>query len=107
MYLKKGNGNKIIVRRGAVSNDRDGTPLLINDRGEAYRVNDTAVSLWNMCNGITFDDLFLEVMRISSENKSQVRKSLDELVKQFCNISVVELKDPHNFSAIRKSGMQT
>jgi hypothetical protein len=107
MFLKKGNEGKIIVRRGSVSNDGDGTPLLINERGEAYRVNDTAVSLWNMCNGISFDDLLLEVMRISSEDENQVRDSLTEMVNQFCTISVVELKDTYSVSAIRKSGMQT
>jgi hypothetical protein len=93
MLLKKQSGNKIILRRGAVDNDCDGTPLLINDRGEAYRVNDTAVSLWNMCNGITFDDLFLEVLRISSDEESEVKKSLEQMIRQFQKISVIELRD--------------
>jgi hypothetical protein len=107
LFLNKGNEGKIIVRRGSVSNDKDGMPLLINEKGEAYRVNDTAVSLWNMCNGISFDDLFSEVMRISSGNESDVRKSLDQMVRQFCNISVAELKDVRSISAVRKSGMRT
>ncbi len=93
MLLKRETDtNKIILRRGAVGNDRDGTPLLINGRGEAYRVNDTAVSLWNMCNGITFDDLLLEVLRISSGDEDEVRKSLEQMVRQFHKISVVELR---------------
>lgn len=106
MFLNKGYDSKIIVRRGSVSNDKDGTPLLINERGEAYRVNDTAVSLWNLCNGIGFDDLLLEVMRISSGKEDEVRKSLDQMVKQFCSISVVELKEIRSVTAIRKSGMR-
>ena len=93
MLLKKESTNKLILRRGEVGNDRDGTPLLINDRGEAYRVNDTAVSLWNMCNGITFDDLFLEVLRISSDNEIEVKKSLEQMIRQFREISVIELRD--------------
>ncbi len=92
MLLKK-ESSKIILRRGEVGNDRDGTPLLINGRGEAYRVNDTAVSLWNMCNGITFDDLFLEVRRISSGNEQEVKKSLEQMIRQFQQISVIELRD--------------
>lgn len=107
MLLSGGSNHKIILRRGAVANDKDGTPLLINDKGEAYRVNDTAVSLWNMCNGISFQDLFLEVMRISSGQKEEVRKSLEQMVRQFHSISVVELKDIGSASAFRKSGMQT
>ncbi|HKZ62756.1 MAG TPA: PqqD family protein [Nitrososphaera sp.] len=92
MLLKK-ETSKIILRRGGVDNDRDGTPLLINGRGEAYRVNDTAVSLWNMCNGITFDDLFLEVLRISSGDEDEVKSSLEQMIRQFRKISVIEMRD--------------
>jgi hypothetical protein len=92
MLLKKEN-SKIILRRGTVGNDRDGMPLLINGRGEAYRVNDTAISLWNMCNGITFDDLFLEVLHISSSDEGEVRKSLEQMIRQFQKISVIEMRD--------------
>ncbi len=92
MLLKR-ESTKILLRRGEVGNDRDGTPLLINGRGEAYRVNDTAVSLWNMCNGITFDDLFLEVLRISSGDAGEVKESLEQMVRQFQQISVIELRD--------------
>jgi hypothetical protein len=92
MLLRKESSNKIILQRGMAGNDGDGTPLLINDRGEAYRVNDTAVSLWNMCKGITFDDLFLEVLRISSDEESEVKKSLEQMIKQFQKISVIELR---------------
>lgn|SRR5579884_553445 len=94
MFLKKvDDNNKIIFRRGEVANDVDGTPLLINNKGEAYRVNDTAISLWNMCNGITFDDLLLEVLRISSGDDDDVRKSLGQMIKQLQKISVIELRD--------------
>ena len=85
--------NKLILRRGVVGNDCDGTPLLINGRGKAYRVNDTAVSLWNMCNGITFDDLVLEVLRISSGGEDDVRKSLEHMIRKFQKIGVIELRD--------------
>src|SRR5919199_6741313 len=85
--------NKIILRRGVVANDCDGTPLLINGRGEAYRVNDTAISLWNMCNGITFDDLLLEVLRISSGDEDDVKKSLEQMIRQFHKISMIEVKE--------------
>jgi Coenzyme PQQ synthesis protein D (PqqD) len=96
MLLKRESGNnKIILRRGVVDNDCDGTPLLINGKGEAYRVNDTAVSLWNMCNGITFDDFLLEVLRISSGDQEDVRKSLEQMIKQFQKISLIELRDHH------------
>lgn len=94
MLLKRESvSNKLILLRGVVGNDCDGTPLLINGRSEAYRVNDTAVSLWNMCNGITFDDLVLEVLRISSGGEDDVRKSLEHMIRKFQKIGVIELRD--------------
>jgi hypothetical protein len=84
--------DRIIFRRGVVGNDEDGTPLLINYKGEGYRVNDTAVSLWNMCNGITFQELVYEVLRISSDDESKVKKSLLEMLRQLKKASVVEIK---------------
>ena len=82
----------LILRQGEVDNDEDGTPLLINFKGEAYRVNDTAVSLWNMCNGISFHDLLLEVLRISNDNETNVKKSLFEMLLQLSDVSVIKLK---------------
>ena len=106
MLLKREIENKVLVRRGTVGNDRDGMPLLINGRGEAYRVNDTAVSLWNMCNGITFDELYLEVLRISSDDEDDVKKSLETMIKQFHKISVIEVKEM-GVSAARRSETRT
>jgi hypothetical protein len=82
----------IILRQGEVDNDTDGTPLLINFKGEAYRVNDTAVSLWNMCNGISFQDLLYEVMRISNDDEANVKRSLFEMIIQLNDVSVIKLK---------------
>jgi hypothetical protein len=71
MLLKKEiEGNRIILRRGTVGNDRDGTPLLINGRGEAYRV-----------------------LRISSGDEDDVKKSLEQMIRQFHKISMIEVKE--------------
>jgi hypothetical protein len=82
----------LILRQGEVDNDEDGTPLLINFKGEAYRVNDTAISLWNMCNGISFQDLLHEVLRISNDNETNVKRSLFEMLLQLNDVSVIKLK---------------
>lgn len=97
----------IIFRRGIVGSDRDGSPLLINGRGEAYRVNDPAVSLWNMCNGITFGDLLINVLRISCADQEDVRKSLQQMVNQLNKILLIESKEMKGISAGRRLGMQT
>ena len=71
----------LIFRRGLVANDNDGTPLLINDKGEGYRPNDTAELLWKMRNGATFQQVLDEVIRISNNDESKVN-SLLEMLRQ-------------------------
>ena len=97
-FRSKDIENGIIIRRGVVENDEDGTPLLVNDKGEGYRVNDTVVSLWNMCNGIPFNDLMKEVLRISNDDEHDVRKALVEMLKQLSKVSVIGIKKPNESS---------
>jgi hypothetical protein len=90
----------MIYRRGIVGNDEDGTPLLINDSGEGYRVSATAISLWNMCNGITFQEFLYEVLRISSDDELSVRQSLLEMLSQLKKASVIEIKKVKEHSIV-------
>jgi hypothetical protein len=94
---RKIDSNSFIVRRGFVSNDLDGTPLLINFKGEGFRVSDTAVSLWNMCNGISFQDLVYEVLLISSDKESRVRDSLRTMLTQMNRASIIKIKNESMF----------
>ena len=89
---RKIDSNSIILRRGFVSNDSDGTPLLINFKGEGFRVSDTAVS-WNMCNGISFQDLVYELISISSDKESRVRESLRIMLTQMNKASIIKIKN--------------
>ena len=93
LWDRKIDSNSIILRRGTVSNDLDGTPLLINFKGEGYRVSDTAVSLWNMCNGISFQDLVYEVLSISNDKESKVRDCLRTMLIQMNKASIVKIKN--------------
>jgi hypothetical protein len=93
LWDRKIDSNSIILRRGTVSNDSDGTPLLINFKGEGYRVSDTAVSLWNMCNGISFQDLVYEVLSISNDKESKVRDCLRTMLNQMNKASIVKIKN--------------
>ena len=90
---RKIDSNSYILRRGFVSNDLDGTPLLINFKGEGFRVSDTAVSLWNMCNGISFQDLVYEVLSISSDKEARVRESLRTILTQINKASIIKIKN--------------
>ena len=66
--------------------------MFINDKCEGYRVNDTAVSLWNMCNGITFEELKEEVLRISNDNEENIISALGEMIEQMRSVSVLDTK---------------
>jgi hypothetical protein len=90
---RKIDSESIILRRGTVSNDLDGTPILINSKGEGYRVTDTAVSLWNMCNGISFQDLVYEVLSISSDKESKVSDCLRTMLTQMSKASIIKIKN--------------
>ncbi|HEU4447639.1 MAG TPA: hypothetical protein VFR94_23395, partial [Nitrososphaeraceae archaeon] len=49
-------------------------------------------SLWSMCNGISFQDLLHEVLRISNDNETNVKRSLFEMLSQLNDVSIIKLK---------------
>jgi hypothetical protein len=68
--------DNIICKRGRIVNPDDEHVAIINEKGECYLINDTMVSLWNMCRGISFNDLFLEFRRISNGTDEEIKRSL-------------------------------
>ena len=45
-----------------------------------------------MCNGITFEELKEEVLRISNDNEENVSSALGEMVEQLKKVSVLDIK---------------
>jgi hypothetical protein len=86
------SANTMIFKRGTVVNHKDGRSAIINEKGEHCIVNDTMVSLWNMCKGISFNDLFLEYSRISSGSEKDVRESLRKAIHLFETFSIIKVK---------------
>lgn len=84
--------DNIICKRGRIVNPDDEHAAIINEKGEYYIVNDTMVSLWNMCRGISFNDLFLEFRRISNGTDEEIKRSLYDAMHLFERFSLVKVK---------------
>jgi hypothetical protein len=90
-FNKLSNDHYFIFKRGEIV-EKNGIIEIINEKGERYLVNDTLISIWNMCKGISFEDLLSEFRRIASGNDETIKKSLKETVCEFEKYAIVRIK---------------
>lgn len=90
-FNKLSDDHYLIFKRGEII-EKNGEVEIINEKGERYLINDTLVSIWNMCKGISFEDLLSEFRRIASGNDETVKKSLKDTVHEFEKYSIIRIK---------------
>ena len=64
---------------GVSVRDRDGTPTLIGPTGERLaRLNETALAVWDLCDGqTTVDEMVEAVVELSAVDRDRVRTDVD------------------------------
>ncbi|MFQ5941229.1 MAG: PqqD family protein [Nitrososphaerales archaeon] len=65
----------------------------MNENGEAIKVNEPIVVLWNMCNGISFSELVDTVADTSQQDAVSVRNSLENLFAELRQYNLLEIKE--------------
>ncbi len=81
-----------LFKKGNPAKAEDGTLLLVNDEKSAYSVNEAVVMIWNMCNGIAFNDLVKNIATDVSEDATKLRPSLEGLINELQEAKLLEIK---------------
>lgn len=82
----------ILYKRGTIIS-QDGVQFTImNEKGKYFRVNGDMIWLWNMCKGVSFNDLLFEYRRISSSSDEEIKHSLYTAIHLMESYSVVKVK---------------
>lgn len=81
-----------LFKKGEPAKGEDGSLLLVNEDETAYKVNETILMIWDMCNGISFGELVSTISKGSNEDTSSVKSSLENLVTQMNQDKLLEVR---------------
>jgi hypothetical protein len=81
-----------LLKKGEEAQGDDGALLLVNDKQEAFQVNEVILMIWNMCDGISFSDLVSKIAAGIQQDAKSVGDSLEPLFKELERNSLLEIK---------------
>jgi len=71
-----------LTKQGFVTQSPDGELLLVNNKGEAYKVNESVVAVWNIFDNKTVDEVVSEIASQINVEPSEIRPAIEQLASQ-------------------------
>lgn len=70
-----------LTKRGVVSQTPDGELLLVNEKGEAYRVNESIVAIWDTYKDKTVNEVVDEIASQIERDPEELREPIKQLTQ--------------------------
>jgi len=87
--LLRMNSQKL-VKKGLATRDKEGALLLINEEYQAYRVDESVVAIWDMCEGKTVEELTVDIAASTGREASDLKKPIESLVSKLKEAKLLE-----------------
>lgn len=81
-----------LFKKGDQARGEDGSLLLVNEKQEAFKVNETILTIWNICDGIEFQELVKNIATAVQQDAGSVKSSLEPLFTELEKNSLLEIK---------------
>jgi hypothetical protein len=81
-----------LFKKGEAGKGEDGSLILVNEDQTAYKVSEVVLMIWDMCNGISFNELTKEIAAHAEQDAGSVKSALEELFVQLQENKLVEIK---------------
>ncbi|MEM0384186.1 MAG: PqqD family protein [Candidatus Caldarchaeum sp.] len=80
---------KRLTKKGWVSQTPEGELLLVNENGDAYRVNEAVVAVWNLFEDRTVADVVAEIANQISREPTEIRDSIEQLAVKLMDAGLI------------------
>ena len=70
------------VKKGLAAKDREGQLVLVNEDKEMHQVDETAVAIWDDCDGKTFGELLVDTSVSSGRELDEVIAPLEKILSR-------------------------
>ena len=74
--------NKKLSKRGFVTQTPEGELLLVNEKGEAYKVNESVVAVWNIFEDKTVNEVIDEIANQINVDPNEIKPAIEQLTAQ-------------------------
>jgi len=80
---------KRLSKKGIVSQTPEGDLLLVNEQGDAYKVNETVIAIWNLFEEKSVEEVVEEVASQINRDPADIRSSIEELAAKLLEAGLI------------------
>jgi hypothetical protein len=87
-----GGGENIkFVKKGRIAKSQENEPLLVDEKKNAYRVNDTILAIWNLCDGNrTQEQIVDELANETKMDKTKISGIISDILPKLERVGLVK-----------------
>ncbi|RMF30460.1 MAG: hypothetical protein D6752_04015 [Candidatus Nitrosothermus koennekii] len=89
--------NAFLFKRGCTESINGDSVILRNEDGETFKVNKIVYLIWDICEGIHFNDLLISLAFGSRDDAIRLTQSLEDLLKDLSNSKLLYIKQIDNY----------
>ncbi|BAJ50982.1 hypothetical protein CSUB_C1130 [Candidatus Caldarchaeum subterraneum] len=80
---------KRFSKKGWLSQTPEGDLLLVNENGDAYKVNEAVVAVWNMFEDKTVSDVVGEVAEQVNRDPAELKEAIEQLAAKLVEAGLI------------------
>lgn len=80
---------KRLTKKGWLSQTPEGDLVLVNESGDAYRVNEAVVAIWNMFEDKTVTDVVQEVAIQVNRDPAELKEPIEQLASKLVEAGLI------------------
>ncbi|MEA2074353.1 MAG: PqqD family protein [Euryarchaeota archaeon] len=81
---------EVINKKGELAKDQEGTMLLVNEKEEAFRADETVIAIWQMCDGTrTKEDICTVVKERTGMTAEDAEKVVSDVIGKLKEVELV------------------
>lgn len=81
-----------LFKKGQAGKAEDGSLVLVNEDQTAYKIDEVVLMIWDMCNGISFNDILNEITNNSEQDAATIKEALEGLFTQLQENKLIDIK---------------
>ncbi|HID05501.1 MAG TPA: PqqD family protein [Candidatus Caldiarchaeum subterraneum] len=74
--------SKRLSKKGFVTQTPEGDLLLVNEKGDAYKVNESVVAVWNIFEDKTVNEVINEIASQINVDPNEIKPAIEQLTAQ-------------------------
>ncbi len=95
-----------VTKEGKLAKDQEGNLVLVNGKEQAYKVDESVIAIWQMCDGKSQEEICNTITEKTQMGEDEAKKAVGEIVPKLEEVGLVKTGEQSKSSGEEKEQSQ-